>query len=116
MTSRCSLPKLEFGSPRVRSYNEKQYEDGRLEDLDRLEEVRDITTIQSAKYLQGSRRYHDGNVRGRAFSNGDLVLKKVHKSKSKLSPIWEDPYIVSEMTRPRAYRLKHEDQLSRLFT
>ena len=51
MTSRHSLPGLEFGSPWVRSYNEKQSEDSRLEDLNRLEEVRDITTIQSAKYL-----------------------------------------------------------------
>src|SRR5438105_2708577 len=46
------------------------------------------------------------------FSNGDLVLKKVHKCNSKLSPIWDGPYIISEMTRLGAYRLKHEYQLS----
>jgi len=39
---------LEFGSPRVWNFNEKQYEDSRLEDLDQLEEARDIATIQSA--------------------------------------------------------------------
>src|SRR5438128_80608 len=27
-------------------------------------------------------------------------------------PIWEGPYIISELTRPGAYRLKHEYQLS----
>ena len=48
----AALPtELEFGSPRVRRYNEKQSEDSRLQDLDQLKEARDVTTIQSAKYL-----------------------------------------------------------------
>src|SRR6266508_594825 len=49
---------LEFGSPWVRNFNEKKSEDSRLEDLDQLEEARDIATIKSAIYLQGLRRYH----------------------------------------------------------
>src|SRR6266498_5885008 len=52
--SEVVLPtEFEFGSPRVRNFNEKQYEDSRLEDSDQLEEARDITAIQSAIYLQG---------------------------------------------------------------
>src|SRR6266540_7298450 len=43
---------LEFGSPRVHNFNEKQSEDSRLADLDQLEEARDVATIQSAIYLQ----------------------------------------------------------------
>src|SRR5216117_2368042 len=78
--SEVVLPtELEFGSPRVRNFNEKKSKDSRLEDLDQLKEARDITTIQSVIYLQGLRRYHDSNVRGRAFSLGDLVLRKVQK-------------------------------------
>ena len=100
---------LKFGSPRVQNFNEKKSEDDRLEDLDQLEEARDVATIQSAIYLQGLRRYHDRNVRGRAFSTGDLVLRKVQKRKHKLSPIWKGPYIISEMTRPGAYKLNNED-------
>src|SRR5205809_1839529 len=100
---------LEFGSPRVRNFNEKKSEDSRLEDLDQLEEAREIATIQSAIYLQGLRHYHGRNVRGRAFSPGDLVLRKVQKRKHKLFAIWEGPYIVVEMTRPGAYKLKHRD-------
>src|SRR5438876_7930887 len=108
--SEAVLPtELEFGSPRVQNFNEKKSEDSRLEDLDQLEEARDITTIQSAKYLQGLRRYHNRNVRGRAFSPGDLVLRKVQKRKHKLSATWEDPYIISEMARPGAYKLKNRD-------
>ena len=76
--SEVVLPtKLEFGSPRVRNFNEKQSEDSRLADLDQLEEARDIAAIQSAIYLQGLCRYHDCNVHNRAFSIGDLVLRKV---------------------------------------
>src|SRR6266498_1567300 len=73
---------------------------------------RDIIVIQSAKHLQGSHHHHDRNVHGRAFSTGDMVLRKVQKRKHKLSAIREGPYIISELTRPGAYRLKHEYQLS----
>src|SRR5436190_2044514 len=41
--SEAVLPtELKFGSTRVRNFNEKQYEDSQLEDLDQLEEARDI--------------------------------------------------------------------------
>src|SRR6266511_2664341 len=43
--SKAVLPtELEFGSPRVRNFNEKKSKDSRLEDLDQLEEARDIAT------------------------------------------------------------------------
>src|SRR5438105_3810862 len=45
------LTELEFGSPWVQNFNEKKYEDNRLEDLNQLEEARDIAAIQSARYL-----------------------------------------------------------------
>src|SRR5438876_10199614 len=78
--SEAVLPtELEFGSPRVRNFDEKQPEDNQLADLDQLEEARDVAAIQSAIYLQGLHRYHDCYVRGRAFSIEDLVLRKVQK-------------------------------------
>ena len=50
--SEAVLPtELEFGSPRVRNFNEKLSEDSRLSDLDQLEEARGVATIQSAIYL-----------------------------------------------------------------
>src|SRR5947207_10657071 len=54
---------LKFGSPRVWNFNEKNFEDNWLEDLDQLEEARYITTIQSTIYLQGLCHYHDRNGR-----------------------------------------------------
>src|SRR6266540_1547433 len=108
--SEAVLPtELEFGSPRVLNFNEKLSEDSRLADLDQLKEARDVAAIQSAIYLQGLCRYHDRNVRGCAFSIGDLVLCKVQKRTHKLSAIWEGPYIIAEMTPPGAYKLKNRD-------
>ena len=47
--SKVVLPtELEFESPWVQNFNEKKSEDNRLEDLDQLEEARNITRIQSA--------------------------------------------------------------------
>src|SRR5438105_13612643 len=64
--SEAVLPtELEFGSPRVRNFDENSSEDSRRVELDQLEEARDVTAIRSARYLQGLRRYHDHNVRGR---------------------------------------------------
>ena len=103
------LTELEFGSPRVQNFSKKKSEDSRLEDLDQLEEARDIATIQSATYLQGLHHYHDSTVRGCAFSLRDLVLRKVQKRTHKLSATWEGPYIISEMTRLGAYKLKNRD-------
>src|SRR5438128_4073290 len=78
--SEAVLPtELEFGSPRVRNFNEKLSKDSRLADLDQLEEAQDVTAIRSARYLQGLRRYHDHNLHGRAFSIGQLVPRKVQK-------------------------------------
>ncbi|XP_015697672.1 uncharacterized protein LOC102700382 [Oryza brachyantha] len=96
---------------RIRNYNESTGDQAREDDLNRLEEARDIATIQSARYLQGLRRYHNRNVRGRAFLVGDLVLRKVQttKDRHKLSPLWEGPYTIAEVTRPSSYRLKMED-------
>ena len=76
--------------------------------MDQLDEARDIALLRSAKYQQALRRYHSRQVRGRAFSVGDLVLCLVQSSKDrhKLSSPWEGPYVVVEVLRPGAYRLK----------
>ncbi|XP_015696299.1 uncharacterized protein LOC102714123 [Oryza brachyantha] len=102
---------IDHESFRIRNYNESTVDLAREDDLNRLEEARDIATIQSARYLQGLHRYHNRNVRGRAFLVADLVLRKVQttKDRHKLSPIWEGPYIIAEVTQPGSYRLRMED-------
>nr|AAM00949.1 Putative retroelement [Oryza sativa Japonica Group]AAP52913.1 retrotransposon protein, putative, Ty3-gypsy subclass [Oryza sativa Japonica Group] len=102
---------VEFESLRFRNFREERYEEDRVDDLHRLEEAREAALIRSARYLQGLRRYHNRNVRSRAFLVGDLVLRKIQttRDRHKLSPLWEGPFIISEVTRPGSYRLKRED-------
>ena len=105
------LTELEYGSPRVKAYNEIQSEQARQDAIDQLDEVRDITLLRSAKYQQTLHRYHDRRIQPRAFHVSDLVLRRIqtNKSKHKLSPPWEGPYVVAEVLRPGAYHLKDAD-------
>ena len=47
-------------------------------------------------------------MRNQAFNVGDLVLCLVqsNKDRHKLSPPWEGPYVITEILRPGAYKLK----------
>jgi hypothetical protein len=56
-------------SPRVEMYNEGEADEARQLELDSVEEARCTALVQSARYLQGIRRYHDRNVRERSFAS-----------------------------------------------
>jgi hypothetical protein len=49
-------------------YNEGEADEVRQLELDFAEEARCTALVQSARYLQGIRRYHDRNVRERSFT------------------------------------------------
>jgi transposase InsO family protein len=66
---------LIFEAPRLTFESIAEAEATRLEDIDVLEEERLNTVIQSARYQQIMRRYHDKVVRHRSFAVGDLVLR-----------------------------------------
>ncbi len=102
---------VEFESMRFHNFKEERYEKDRVDDLNQLEEASEAALIQSACYLQGLRRYHNRNVRSHAFLVRDMVLRKIQtiRDRHKLSPLWEGPFIISEVTRPGSYRLKRED-------
>jgi hypothetical protein len=91
----------------VEQYDEGISEDSRRVDIDRLEEARCATLVQSARYLEGIRRYHDRNVKERSFNVGDLVLRHIQNTKGlyKLSSPWEGPFTVAKVTGPSSYRL-----------
>jgi hypothetical protein len=84
---------LKFGAPRLIFENIAEAEATRLEDVDILEEERLNTVIQSARYQQTLRRYHDKAIRHRSFAVGDLVLRQIlmGEGRHKLSPLWEGP-------------------------
>jgi transposase InsO family protein len=62
---------LEYGSPRVRGYDEDTNQQAREDSLDQLDEARLVALMHSARYQQSLRRYQARKVRRRDFSEGD---------------------------------------------
>jgi hypothetical protein len=98
-------------SPSVEMYNEDEADKERQLELDSVEEARCTVLVQSARYLQGIRRYHDRNVREWLFSIGDLVLRHIQDESGlhKLNSRWEGPFIVKQFIRPGSYRLQYPE-------
>jgi hypothetical protein len=97
-----------WNSPAVEHYDEGVSEDGRRVDIDGLEEARCAALVQSARYLERIRRYHDRNVKERSFNGGDLVLRRIQNTEGlhKLSSPWEGPFTVAKVTRSGSYCLQ----------
>jgi hypothetical protein len=97
-----------WNSPAVEHYDEGVSEDSRRVDIDSLEEARCAALVQSARYLEGIRRYHDRNVKERSFNVSDLVLRRIQNTEGlhKLSSPWEGPFTVAKVTGPGSYRLQ----------
>jgi hypothetical protein len=97
-----------WDSPAVEQYDEGISEDSRQVDINGLEEARCTTLVQSARYLEGIRRYHDRNVKESSFNVGDLILRHIQNMEGlhKLSSPWEGPFTVTKVTGPGSYRLQ----------
>jgi hypothetical protein len=97
-----------WDSPAVEQYDEGVYEDSRRVDIDGLDEARCSALVQSTRYLEGIRRYHDRNVKECSFNVGDLVLRSIQKTEGlhKLSSPWEGPFTVSKVTGLGSYHLQ----------
>jgi hypothetical protein len=95
-------------SPAVEQYDEGISEDIRRVDIDGLEEAHCAALVQSARYLEGIRRYHDRNVKERSFNVGYLVLRRIQNTDGlhKLNSPWEGPFTVAKLTGPGSYRLQ----------
>ena len=95
-------------SPAVEQYKEGVAEDNRRLDIDSLEEARCAALVQSARYLEGIRRYYDRNVKERSFNVGDLVLRRIQNMTRlhKLNSPWEGRFSISKVTGPSSYHLQ----------
>jgi transposase InsO family protein len=102
---------LEYGSPRVRGYDEGANQRAREDSLDQLDEARVVALMHSARYQQALRCYQAQKVRHRYFSEGDLVLRlrQDNRGRHKLLLPWEGPYIVVKVLKPGTYKLANED-------
>ena len=98
---------IQYDSPRVTLYTETEAKEARENDVDLLEEARELALSRSAIYQQNLRRYHSRKVKPRSFREGDLVLRLVQSTAGmhKLSPPWEGPFIVSKALHNDAYYL-----------
>ena len=69
-----------------------------------------MALLNSARYQQKLRRYHDKHVRKRDLNVGDLVLRRrqSNQGRHKLTPPWEGPYVVAEVLKPGTYKLADE--------
>ena len=94
-------------SPRVTLYTEAKVKEARENDVDLLEEARELALSRSAIYQQNLRRYHSRKINPRVLREGDLVLRLVQRTAGmhKLSPPWEGPFIVSKALHNDAYYL-----------
>jgi hypothetical protein len=102
---------LEYGSPRVRNYDEDANQRAHEDSLDQLDEALLVALMHSARYQQSLRRYQARKVRRRDISEGDLVirLRQDNRGRHKLSPPWEGPYVVVNVLKPGTYKLANED-------
>ena len=95
-----------FNAPRVTAFTEESSTEALEDDLDILDEARDVALARTAVYQQGLRNYHSRRVRPRAFSEGDLVLRLKQDGHKKLESPWEGPYVITKVIPGGAYLLK----------
>ncbi|KAD7117023.1 hypothetical protein E3N88_04291 [Mikania micrantha] len=79
------------------------------EDLDTIDELRDIARIRMATYQQKIAKSYIKNIRIRRFQLGDLVLRKAFQNTTnpangKLAPRWEGPYKIESKAGKGAYK------------
>jgi hypothetical protein len=92
-------------APRITAYDEVTSKEALQDDVDALDEARDVVLARATQYQQNLRNYHSSRVPPRSFVVGDLVLRLKQDSHGKLESPWVGPYIVIEVIPGGAYRL-----------
>jgi transposase InsO family protein len=102
---------LEYGSPKVKGYDENANQRACEDSLDQLDEARTVALMHLARYHQALRRYQAQKIRCRDFNEGDLALRlrQDNRGYHKLSPPWEGTYVVVKVLKPGTYKLANED-------
>jgi hypothetical protein len=93
-------------APRIAAYDETISTKALQDDVDALDEARDVALARATQYEQSLRNYHSSRVRPRSFVVGDLVLRLKKDGHGKLESPWVGPYIVTEVILGGAYRLQ----------
>jgi hypothetical protein len=98
--------KITHESPRITAYNETTSTEALQNDVNALDEARDVALARATQHQQSLRNYHSSRVRPRSFIVGDLVLQLKQDGHRKLESPWVGCYIVIEVIPGGAYRLQ----------
>ncbi|GKD39539.1 hypothetical protein Tco_1259746 [Tanacetum coccineum] len=109
--SEAAIPiEISMETKRVQDFDSKENEKRRREDLDVLEERREMAAIKEAHYKQKLEGYYNKNVKPSTFKPGTYVLRLNSASKAeyqgKIGPTWEGPYRVRKAYGDGAYKLE----------
>ena len=76
--------------------------------IDTIEAIKIQAAINLGRYQEETRRWQNKKVRPREIKEGDLVLRRIPKSKQqgKIHSKWEGSFLVASMARPEACRLR----------
>jgi hypothetical protein len=93
-------------APKIFVYEETASTEALQDDVDALDEARDVALSISTQYQQNLRNYHSRRVHPRSFEIRDLVRRLKQDGHNKLESTWLGPYVVTEVLHGGAYRLK----------
>jgi hypothetical protein len=93
-------------APRIVAYDETTSTEALQDDVDALEEARDVALAGSMQYQQSLRNNHSTQVCPCSFVVGELVLRLKQDGHGKLESQWLGPYIVTEVIPGGSYRLQ----------
>jgi hypothetical protein len=93
-------------APRIAAYDETTSTKALQDDVDAVDEARDVSLARATQYQQSLQNYHSSRVRPRSFIVGDLVLRLKQDGHGKLESPWVGPYIVIEVIPGGAYPLQ----------
>ena len=66
------------------------------QNLDLIEETKDIAALQIEKYHKMAQYFHGTKVWPRKFQEGDWVLKRVVGNQKKFKPNWEGHFEITK--------------------
>jgi hypothetical protein len=68
--------KVEHESFWVQQFSKEQSNDSWVDDLTKLEDLREVVVSQSMKHQQTLRQYHARNISSHSFKIGECILQK----------------------------------------
>jgi hypothetical protein len=100
--------KITHEAPRIASYDEATSTEALQDDVDALDEAKDVALARATQYQQNLQNYHSSRVRPQSFVVGDLVLRLKQDGHKKHESPWLGPYIMIEVIPGGAYRLQDQ--------